>query len=294
MNRQRSTVVREVSLVFWTAIIGFCFAAVHDGPADEPKDQSTNENKSANADDQVNTERLQLMRRRVGALKAEVETPHGSENAELIPSALLRFNNLASKIIVDDATVWAWSHAGRPVILATAEPDGVEVVSLSEYPVSLSGKSGLKWKATASEVKWKVVPDAPEPAVNAVARARQMKEICGRFSAVGRYGDGTDLELRMLVRHLHRYANPDQELIDGAIFALAGGTNPEVILMLECRETQKGKSAWYYGLARQSGGNLETRLDDKIVWECPAIKGWDNRAPYTNFRFDPDSDASPK
>lgn len=294
MNSPSSISVRTIWLALWISTIGLNPAGALNLFADEPKEQSSEQNTSKGPDAAVHSERLELMRRRVSALKAEVEKPGGRENSELIPSPLLRFNNHASKIIVDDATVWCWGQVGRPIILATAEPDGVEVVSLSEYPVSLSGRVGLKWKATASEVKWNPVPNAPEPASNASARSRQMKEICGRFSAVGRYGDGTDLELRLLVRHLHRYANPEEKLIDGAIFTLAGGTNPEVILMLECRESEKGQSAWYYGLARQSGGNLVTRLDDKIVWECPAIKGWDNRAPYTNFKFDPDSEIRSK
>ena len=289
MNYSSTNFVSRSGLVLGIAIIGLCFTIVPDVFGGDPKDQTSDEEKAKETDSSPNSERLELMRRRVSKLNAEVETPQGSVKAELIPAPLLRFNNLASKIIVDDATVWAWGQVGRPMILATADPNGVEVVSLSEHPVSLSGRSGLKWKAAASEIKWKLVPNAPQPAPNAVARARQMKEICARFSAVGRYGDGTDLELRLLVRNLHRYANPDEKLSDGAIFALAGGTNPEVILLLECRETDKNQSAWYYGLTRQSGGNLEARLDDKIVWECPAIKGWDNRAPYmSNFKFDPD------
>ena len=278
--------VSRLSLIAASLVLGvICVVHLH---ADEPKNQPPDDASGQKFDDTASVERLAVMRRRIAALTAECESNDGLVQVDIISSPLLRYSNQASKVVMLDATVWAWGRVGRPVALASVEPDGFEVVSLSERPVSFTGKRGLKWKATASDIKWKPVPNADKPGATALIRVRQMKEITARFSAAGYYGDGTDTELRLLVRHLHRYADPDNKLIDGAIFTFAGGTNPEVILLLECRESIKDQSAWFYGICRLRSGRLVTKLDDLVVWECQGIGGWSDRAPYTSLRFDPD------
>jgi hypothetical protein len=233
--------------------------------------------------------RLKLMRRRVMSLAAEYETPRGRAKAEIIEAPLLRYNNPAGQIVTLDAAVWAWGRTGRPIALASVEEAGCELVSLAEKGVSLTGRSGFNWSPTASEVKWQTLPAAPAPGDSLAVRARQMKDIAKRFSATGHYGQGEqNTELRLLDRPLHRYADREQGLIDGAIFAFVAGTNPEVILLVECREDSKQRQNWFYAFARLSAGELDARLGDKLVWNCPPISAWVSSAPYTVGRFGPE------
>lgn len=232
--------------------------------------------------------RLAVMRSRVLSLTAELQ-PDKAEPAiklEVIEPPLLRYSNPAAEIVTDDATVWAWGRMGRPRMLASVEAAGCEVVSLSAEPVCLRGKSGLAWSSKSTSVQWQRVPNTPKPADSATARARQMKDIIGRFSATGRYDTSGITELRPLVRSLHRYENATDGILDGGIFAFTAGTNPEVFILLESRNTGKEPSpVWYYACARLSAGALEARLDKKVVWECPAIKAWDIKAPYCSLPF---------
>jgi hypothetical protein len=238
------------------------------------------------ANRQAGAERLKLMRRRVMSLTAQVKSAKGWVKAELIESPLLRYSNPAGQIVTPDAAVWAWSQEGRPIALTSVEESGCEVVSLADTAVSLTGKSGLKWSPKSSELEWKIVPGAPAPVDGEVARARQMKEIAQGFTATGHYGKGTEnLDLRLLVRHLHRYSNPEQKLIDGAIFAFVAGTNPEVLLLVECRESAGKRRDWFYAFARLSAGELDARHGDKLVWNCPAIDQWVADAPYSVAKF---------
>ncbi|HEY3966726.1 MAG TPA: hypothetical protein VGM05_19340, partial [Planctomycetaceae bacterium] len=108
-----------------------------------------------------------------------------------------------------------------------------------------------------------------------------MTEIARRLSATGVYKDGKEvIELRLLDRPLRRFADREHGLIDGAFCAFAGGTNPEVLVMIECRQDGSGNSAWHYGFARMGAGRLTARLGETVVWERSEIKLWNPSEPY--------------
>lgn len=242
---------------------------------------------ASETDKRESAARLARMRSRALSLTVDVETGGGVDRAEIVEAPLLRYGNPAAEIVTLDATVWAWGRVGRPAVLASVEDSGCELVALTERPLVLRGRSAVKWKSPGSEIEWKPVPDAPPPAERAPARARQMKSLIQRFAATGHYGAGNEnLELRLMDRYLHRYAHPEDGLLDGAIYAFSAGTNPEVLVLLECRESSKNDRRWHYGCARFSAGALEARLDESVVWTCPAIARWGETAPYSVAAFD--------
>lgn len=230
---------------------------------------------------------LDVMRRRAMSLEVHVEDGDKKMKAAIIENPLLRYSNPAAQIITPDATVWGWGQQGRPVALASIEKLGCEIVSLTDQPVSATAKSGVKWSAEPATIKWAEVPAAPKPGDTPLLRARQMKEISQKFSATGHYRDTEHLELRLLVTPLHRYSNPAQGLVDGSIFAFAAGTNPEVILLVECRSSDDKKLTWQYAFTRLSAGELEGKLGENVVWTCPPIGPWMKTAPYYSFSFAP-------
>ena len=54
-------------------------------------------------------------------------------------------------------------------------------------------------------------------------------------------------------------------LVDGAAYAFAMGTDPEAVLLFEA-VVSGGETRWQYGFARATSGGLEARLDGKGVW----------------------------
>lgn len=233
--------------------------------------------------------RLTLMRRRVRSLSAVVDTTTGSTKVDVIEAPLLRYSNPAANIVTLDATIWAWGRVGRPAALASVEAEGCELVSLTEQGLSLSSRSGLKWTPHDSEATFKILPDGPIPGDSEVVRARQMKEQARRFSAKGHYGDDSkNLELRLMDRYIHRYADTENGIVDGAIFAFAAGTNPEVLLFVECRKSDQIRRDWFYACARLSAGGLDVRLDENVIWTRPPITRWDSVAPYISAAFTSD------
>jgi hypothetical protein len=95
----------------------------------------------------------------------------------------------------------------------------------------------------------------------------QMKQIARRFEAHEDGGPARGrLQLRLMPRPVHRYADPESGLPDGAIFAFAFGTNPDLLLVLEPSQQSDPAPGWRYGLARLGGGATSVSLDGHEVW----------------------------
>jgi hypothetical protein len=97
-----------------------------------------------------------------------------------------------------------------------------------------------------------------------------MKQLVRRFAAyqITAGSDKLRLDLRLLSQPLCRYSDPQVGLEDGAIFAFANSTNPEVLVVIESHRAGSS-SAWRYGLARLCGGEAYASLDGKEIWSQP-------------------------
>ncbi|MBC8115110.1 MAG: hypothetical protein H7062_12070 [Candidatus Saccharimonas sp.] len=79
-------------------------------------------------------------------------------------------------------------------------------------------------------------------------------------------------ELRLLTTPVHRYEDRDQQLIDGALFIIAQGTNPEVTLFLEAvKPVDEAKPIWQFGLGRTGLAEIVVLYDDNEVFRAPPL-----------------------
>ena len=122
----------------------------------------------------------------------------------------------------------------------------------------------------------KDVPDSPEVDSRPFARLRQMKDISRRFAAHQFWDpDNSRFELRLLVQPVHRYQDEAAKLTDGAMFVLAHGTNPEVLLQIEADAAER-PPRWKYSLVRLGSAEMHVSLDGKEVWteeRTPGVAG---------------------
>jgi hypothetical protein len=81
---------------------------------------------------------------------------------------------------------------------------------------------------------------------------------------------------------VYRYAHADSGVIDGALFALAYGTNPEVLIQIEARSGDARNDRWVASFARVGGGDTTVRRGDRIVWNVEEIRWFahDPQRPY--------------
>jgi hypothetical protein len=225
------------------------------------------------AQDKASASRLKEMKRHAEAITIVEESEGGPRRAELVADPVARYDDQPRQI--EDATLWIWGRKGRPCaalkveVYPTTRLNGL--VSMSPTTLAAESSLGWNWSSKGAGVEMKPIPDAPAPAGTERARLVQMKDLARRFGAYELDGPARGkVVLRLLPRQLHRYEDAASGLQDGAIFSLAYGTNPDILLLIEARPASGGGTAsWQYGLARLGGGDLFATLDGKEVWTAP-------------------------
>jgi hypothetical protein len=194
----------------------------------------------------------------------------------LHPKSVLRWTNPGVGRINGD--VYLWTLDGRPEAVISFykwwKPDygfTAEMHSLSLTGLSAEREGTLRWKPTEAGITLHNVPDAPHPAESAPRRLQQMRTLAGQFSAqlkdLRLKEEGERQELRLLTQPLYRYPAGKGEVVDGALFAIVLGTDPEVLLLLEARRASE-KLTWQYGVARMNDCAMTVKYKDQEVWQC--------------------------
>jgi hypothetical protein len=116
-------------------------------------------------------------------------------------------------------------------------------------------------------MKFQTLTDAEPPADKAARRLTQMNTAARRFTVHTLATVDGRVELRQLSRPLLRYSDAEAEIIDGAVFSFAYGTNPEVLLVLEAQTRRDAPATWHYAFAQMTGAAIVANLDGKEVWQ---------------------------
>jgi hypothetical protein len=202
-------------------------------------------------------------------------------------------------------SVWAWGMSGRPVALLELWNNGS---NRTKWACGLCNTSGGKLRATREGLPWwrendsaielKDIPGAPAPAAETALRQRQLKALAQKFTGHEFWDpDNTRYELRRLERPLHTYRDEAAGLLDGALYTLANGTNPEIMLFVEARIDPKnrGKAVWQFAVGRSSHAEFHLEYEGKEILNGPrgrALSGPDK--PYWVITVDTALFAEPK
>ena len=222
-------------------------------------------------------QRLEVMQAAVGNLEPESVEVKPKAALTFAAQPLLRYSDPtrggvkteAANNVLLDASVWRLGTEGRPTALVTVEiyqaPDrsrvlSLEFLSLTEAKFALKHKTEeLRWDATASGLHLENLPDAPTPAGAAPARLAQMRQLARRFAVKERFNNEV-IECRLLTQPLDRYQSAAPKIVDGAIFAYANGTNPEIGVVFETDGER-----WLYGILRLTAAESTVTLDGRQV-----------------------------
>ena len=246
----------------------------------ESKDPPPVANEEAAAEKAEQAQRLAFMKE---SLKGYVFMA-GGKKMELQGEPLLRWNNPVSG--VRDGTIFIWTAAGRPqaAVQVFQLKQGLwlhEFQSLSTEPFQSTINGIREWAPARAGIEMKPAPDAPVPAKTDRQRLVQMRTITEEYQAIDDFEDKQSRwELRLLSKPVYRYAATDQGIVDGALWAFAHGTDPEVFVLLEARETAKG-TEWQIGMAPMTAYAVEVSRKDKPVWSAPLRQGpWKVGEPF--------------
>ncbi len=265
----RSEGARTVVLMAVTVLLSGVLSFARDRP--EPPRNEAEEVKLAREQLQLSRDQVALLHIHHAETKAEIER---------VEHPVLRFT--APLWGGHHGTVWVWGKRGRPVAVLEMfrQADGLfwhqALHTTSDVPITLTAPNGNMWKPQGNSLTIKRLPDAPTPAETPAGRVRQMKAFAQKFTAHEFWAHVPDRprhELRLLTAPVHRYEDRDHQLIDGAMFIIAQGTNPEVTLFLEAiHPPEEPKPIWQYGLGRTGLAEIVVLYDEKEIFRAPPLR----------------------
>lgn len=212
----------------------------------------------------------------------EMRMARGEEEIKLYPRPVLTYGDSARAN--KNGTLWAFGVSGRPLAILELY-QGIGADTRWVHAVSLTGRSTITmktplaaaWTPAAIQIEPAAFDDAPAPLDREQRRISQLKELARRFTAHEFWDpENSRFELRLLAQPVHRYKDPQAGIHDGAVFILAHGTNPEVILLIEAIGPKPEAARWHYSLARLGSAELHVELDGKEVWKqgrTPGVVG---------------------
>lgn len=171
--------------------------------------------------------------------------------------------------------VFAWTAGGRPRVLGCilsgpgkdSRPAFHEFAALSSDPLG-PAQMTAKYEWTPAAVEFRKIDGAP--AATPAGRLTQMRAAARDLSA-WMEADGK-WELRLLPQPLMRYQPADGDVIDGALFCWVWtkGTDPEVIVAVECHRTADKALEWRLAPVRFSNRELWLKSGDRELWRVGA------------------------
>jgi hypothetical protein len=296
----RQTLQRPVAICLGTtALLVVSIALVDSMPgasAQEKKDKATPEAKK-NADERIRGEAEQLIR----GIEMEIRSDDKWTKVERIEKPLLFYTDPTWNH--NRGSVWGWGQKGRPVALLELFQD----TNRTRWVFAICNTSGGKLRARRAGAPWwqendsvaelKNIPGAPAPAAKTPLRQRQLKLLAQKFTAHEFWDpNNSRYELRLLTRPLYTYRDEANGVLEGGLFTLANGTNPEISLFVEARVDPKNrsKSVWQFTVGRSAHAELHLNYDGKEVYEAP--RGYKVSAPnqpYWLGQFNAALDAEP-
>ena len=199
----------------------------------------------------------------------------------------LRWTNPAAGRVYGNTYVWLQN--GRPAAVGCLfriyqpwNSFNGELAALTGSKLVAKRDDKVLWKPK-DEWKWRALPGAAAPAPTAAQRLVQMKALAGEFAVevldTRNVPKGEAQTPRLLPKPLYRYDAEKTKALDGGLFAYVIGTDPELLVLLEC-DTAEEKPRWRFGIARMNQDAIRLKRGGETIWEVPTRRANDPEGPY--------------
>jgi hypothetical protein len=176
---------------------------------------------------------------------------------------------------------YVWLQEGRPAAAACLfryfdpfRSFNGELAALTGTKLVAKRDDTVVWRPK-DEWKWHPVAGATAPAATAAQRLVQMRALAREFTVevldTRNLPRGEDQRPRLLPKPLYRYDAERTKTLDGALYAFVLGTDPELLLLLEC-DTAAEKPEWRFGVGRMNRYLIRLKRKGETVWEVAALK----------------------
>lgn len=236
-------------------------------------------------DDQDEASRLREKFREAPRQYEIVGGSTGAEKFELLEQPVLSWSNPERR--TPAGALFIWTLDGRPQVAMGLYPVADqsldhEFQSLSPYPLRASRGGAIVWQPTEAGMELHPIDRATTPSKSEPARLRQMRGLARQFTARLVPPHKRSTLLRLLASPVYRYPDrPSSEILDGAVFVFAQGTDPEVLLIIEAVEEASGEAKWQYGCARMTMVPLEVSRQRVPVWQTETA--WARQTLHTPY-----------
>jgi hypothetical protein len=254
------------------------------------EEEKDGEKDSGNAIEARRNAVVQAMQTVAKGIKVVRLSSAGESDCQMIDGSVLNWSDSARHPdLIVPGTMWIWHQKDRPAfvgeIYGRKDLPGewfVFTCSLSADPLRVSDRRTSRM-LTKSYYEPKEIANAPLVAKSKSERTFQMRQLVSRFEAHQFWEDR--FELRLLPKPVHRYEHLDSGILDGALYALVHGTNPEVLLLIEAHATTDGIARWKVGFGSLAGAHSIVLLDGKELWSSPKHIGdpADPRQSFSEF-----------
>ncbi len=222
-------------------------------------------------------ERLEFMKAEAAAYRLE-KKGDGAAPLKLRAEPAFRLGKQPADDVEDGAIFFWLGKDGRPeaslqifLVKNATAPNGMwahEFNSLSTDSLVGTRRGLPSWSPSRPGLEYHRLDDVPKPAATAALRARQMRAIMQDFHATDYFKDKAWSHLRLLPTPVARYGKEGAAVIDGALYAFAIGTDPEVCVFLEARQGNDGPE-WFYAMGPLTCFSVKGTYKTKEVWDLP-------------------------
>jgi hypothetical protein len=177
---------------------------------------------------------------------------------------------------------YLWLHQRRPAAVGSMyryfdpyQSFNGELAALTGTRLVARRNDQVIW-SPKDEWKWHALPGSAAPAATLPQRLVQMRTLAGEFTVevldTRNLPKGEDQTPRLLPKPLYRFDAGQTKPLDGALFAFVLGTDPELLLLLEC-DTAAAKPEWRFGIGRMNRDAIRVKRRGETVWEVSGLKG---------------------
>lgn len=206
----------------------------------------------------------------------EIEVVGTKAKLQLREEPLLNWHN--PERLLEQGSFFVWMDGLRPAVVGsifTYQYNGQvyrrhEIASLISESLLARLEGQEVWKPKPAELIGTIVAEDLEPAETLPRRLTQMRTIARDVSGLHIPPDKGSKALELKPQPLVRYQDADRGIIDGALFALSVGTDPEILVMIEARNTGNSRK-WHLVAFRSHFEGLEMSYKGQPVWNAAPL-----------------------